>query len=156
MQFLKIGKCVHFPAKPMLWNNLKDYAFANDMPCDVRFKELDKRFPGSKFIFTDRELDSWLKSVSWHIENHKKKHKGQPLPHPAHREAYGFDYPNREQMIKYYNEHRKRVFDHFADRLDDLLTMKICEGDGWGRLLPFLGISFEQIPFFHVDACRPK
>src|SRR6476660_2478699 len=36
-----------------------------DNPIPILYAELDARYPHSKFILTDRDVDSWLRSVEW-------------------------------------------------------------------------------------------
>jgi len=36
-----------------------------DLPIPLLYKELDQKYPGSKFICTIRDVDKWLASVKW-------------------------------------------------------------------------------------------
>jgi len=40
-----------------------------DNPWFCLYKELDKRYPGSKFILTERESDKWLRSIVGYTGN---------------------------------------------------------------------------------------
>ena len=43
------------------------YDAFQDNPWPILFRELDESFPGSKFIMTRRNSDSWIKSVVKHF-----------------------------------------------------------------------------------------
>lgn len=45
----------------------KDYELFKDNPWPPLFKDLDRAFPGSKFILTIRDPDEWLRSVVRHF-----------------------------------------------------------------------------------------
>ncbi len=41
----------------------------SDFPYPMLYRELDERFPGSKFILTTRERGAWIKSVQRHFQH---------------------------------------------------------------------------------------
>lgn len=47
-------------------DSLADCDAAADLPIAPFFAQLDRRYPGSKFILTVREVESWLSSVRKH------------------------------------------------------------------------------------------
>ena len=53
---------VHYPS-PNIFGDVERVNGCADLPTVRYYKELDRRFPGSKFILTIRSLDDWLKSV---------------------------------------------------------------------------------------------
>ena len=59
-------------------NYLKDLDAVTDLPVATWFRELDIRYPGSKFILTVRPRDSWLQSIKRQFENN-------PDPEPGYR-----------------------------------------------------------------------
>jgi hypothetical protein len=40
---------------------------------------------------------------------------------------------------------------YFANRPNDLLRLRICDGEGWSRLAPFLGHAVPDAPFPHEN-----
>ena len=106
-----------------------------DSPYPLLFKELDARYPGSKFIYLDREPDSWVRSVVGHFGKSTTVLRdwiyGQP-------KAIG----NEEVYRKRFLDHRDEVRAYFAGRPDDILYMNLAEGDGWLKLVTFLGDDF--------------
>ncbi|MGD8617119.1 MAG: sulfotransferase [Gammaproteobacteria bacterium] len=95
------------------------------------FEFLDGRYPNSKFILTTRNIDSWIKSR----QSHEEIIRGQKTKF------------TREEMTEYYTQHSSAVKKHFKNRKNDLLVMRLVEGDGWDVLCPFLGLSIPDLPF---------
>lgn len=102
-----------------------------DVPWAALYRDLDARFPGSKFILTVRDDDSWLQSA-W-------RHFGD-TPIPLHGWLYGEPSlaGNEASYLERYRRHNADVFRYFADRPDDLLVMDLATGDGWPELCAFL------------------
>ena len=125
----------------MMSFNLKfiaQYDFINDAPIPFNFKRLDKEFLDSKFIYTIRDIEPWLKSIEKHITKKntrfiRKRIKLQRI------EMYGAYRFERNTFIDAYKKHDKQIREHFKDRPNDLLIMDICNGDGWEKLIPFIG-----------------
>lgn len=93
------------------------------MYLDDLFKEIDKAFPGSKFILTLRDPESLARSWEnyfiispWSIDNED----------------------DRNTIVNMYKNHKKNVIEYFKDRTDDLLIIDIIGGDGWKKLCEFL------------------
>lgn len=115
------------------------------------YKELDKKIPGSKFILTIRNEESWYKSVARHIgllrnANHEwiyGRGKGLPIE-------------DKENTIRVYTDHNKEVVEYFRDRPDDLLVVDFTKGDGWDELCGFLGREIPETPFPHFNKWHDK
>lgn len=105
--------------KRMLRGLHDEYTAFFDYPIDISFNTLDIQYPGSKFILTERDFDSWIRSRQAH----------------AHRYNNSFDYDSDKA---FYTRHYKFVPFYFSDRPDDLLRFNIWEGDGWDKLCKFL------------------
>jgi hypothetical protein len=119
------------------------------------FKYLDLRFPDSKFILTTRELFSWLKSCERAINNlypidrfDKTDEFYNPMIRNRANRYGGLEY-DRDRLIEKYYQHHADVIYHFKGRMDKLLIMDVTNGEGWGKICPFLGKEiFEQkFPF---------
>jgi hypothetical protein len=122
------------------------YDAFQDNPWPILFREMDQRFPGSKFVLTVRDVDLWYASALRHFgaadTPRRKRIYGATAGHPAGNETI---YKQR------YNMHYRDVLDYFADRPDDLLVMDVTKGDGWHKLCPFLGHSIPPVPFPHSN-----
>ncbi len=125
---------------------IQKYDAVEDTPWYKIYKELDQHLPGSKFILTIRDQDSWYKSVSNHIGNLRAAHhewiygRGKGLPKD-----------NRENTIRVYNEHNNGVLDYFKDRPDHLLVLDFTMGDNWEKLCDFLQKEIPDVPFPHYN-----
>ncbi|MCW3071672.1 MAG: hypothetical protein JWO44_1562 [Bacteroidetes bacterium] len=82
---------------------------------------LDKVFPRSKFVYLERDEESWLKSLN----NWTFKQTGK--------------YPDLEKGLADYRKHRAFVLDYFKDRPADILIMKVSDEDAFVKLAKFLG-----------------
>jgi hypothetical protein len=104
-----------------------------DNPWCILYEYLDRRCPGSKFILTVRDPDSWIRSV---VTSFEDKH-----PTPMREWIYGYATPNGNEAayLARYNRHNRDVRRYFEGRESDLLVMDLARGDGWERLCGFLG-----------------
>lgn len=111
------------------WNNGKLY------------QKLDRRFPGSKFILTVRKPLSWLQSHEEHFSAVRLRSR----PYLIWRRSYSA--AKRRRVLGKYLERNCKVKKYFKDRPDDLLVMNVCDGEGWEKLCPFLGVPQVEEPF---------
>lgn len=117
---------------------IKDHDALFDHPWFMIYKELDERIPGTKFILTIREEESWYKSISRHMEDDRKAQlewiygRGKGLPKN-----------NKDHFITTYRKHNQNVLAYFKDRPADLLVLNLSEGNEWEKICTFLG---KEIP----------
>jgi len=154
---------IHYPFNVLKYQNgelvlnagrLNRYDACTDSPVARFFRELDKHFPNSKFILTQRDVNSWLTSCEhhhvWPGEYAEKVSLGKsPLIRRVlklHEDLYGSASFNRETFTKSYVKHEKAVLAYFKNRPEDLLQIDICGGEGWGKLCQFLN---RDIPDHH-------
>jgi Sulfotransferase domain/N-terminal domain of galactosyltransferase len=118
----------------------KSYS-ACDLPIPMVFKQLDKAYPGSKFILTIRDEGDWLKSVEnlWNPKtNPFYDWDKQPFSHQIHEALYGRRDFDAATFLERYRRHNAEVMEYFKDRRDDLLVMNMSNGAGWQELCGFL------------------
>ena len=124
---------------------------ATDTPIPVYYPEFDKRYPGSKFICTHRDTESWLRSIKKHQEG---------LLGDSHRDerrrryrllTYGMYQFSLERYRYVVETHQRNVLWYFQDRPSDLLMFDLCGGDGWEKLCSFLGKPIPDQPFPRVS-----
>ncbi|MEV0621951.1 sulfotransferase [Nonomuraea sp. NPDC050404] len=122
------------------------------------FAQLDRAWPGSKFILLQRDLDAWLAdlSVLWGT---RELFAAEPSPSGKqhhlrwlHRQSHGTCGYDPDRLARAYTDLATRVREHFRDRPGSLLTMDPHAGDGWERLCPFLGLPPPDEPFPAPDA----
>jgi len=131
-------------AIPMAFDLAEQFDAFRDTPWPVIYQELDEQFPGSKFILSLRDPESWIRSQVRHFGRKET---------PMRQWMFGAGCPegNEALYIKRFNEHKKAVLRYFSNRPQDLLVMDFDRGDGWEKLCPFLGIESPDIVFPHAN-----
>ena len=131
-------------AEEMAFKLVETYDAFQDNPWPILYKQLDVRYPGSKFILTLRPTQTWIKSVVNHFGTQTT---------PMREWIYGIGYPKGHEQIyiRRYETHNQEVLDYFRHRPQDLIVLRITEGEGWAKLCPFLGVSIPSIPFPHLN-----
>ena len=66
-----VHACSFLLSDPPNYKRCEDYECLGDTPVPLLYKELDKRFEGSKFILTIREKEQWLESMKWMFATEK-------------------------------------------------------------------------------------
>jgi len=124
----------------MAFDLAKRFDAFQDNPWPILYKELDERFPGSKFVLTVRSTSDWIKSVVNHFAEEET---------PMREWIYGVGRPkgNEAIYIERYERHNREVMEYFKNREEDLLILDIAGGEGWGKLCPFLGKGTPPMPF---------
>ena len=123
-----------------------------DTPVALFYQQLDKRFPGAKFILTVRDMDGWLKSCEAHFTKPTWGRRMDQL----HLELYGSREFDRMGFAKAYERHVSGVNEFFRDRPEDLLVLNIGSGDGWEDLCAFLEVPVPEIPFPWANKTRSR
>lgn len=144
---------VHFPTT---MKQIEEHDAASDTPVAASFQFLDSRFPGSKFIYTVRDLPEWLESCRrfWG-KRQKSFFAANPFIVNLERHLYGGIDFDPERFRHAYARHDAQVRGHFAGRPGDLLVVDICGGDArWGPLCEFLGADVPDIPFPSTNASK--
>lgn len=132
-------------ALEMALEKVPEFDAFEDFPWPILFRELDSRYPGSKFILTIRPEDAWIQSVL-------NAFSGKPFP--IHEWIYGSATPegNETAWVERYRQHNEEVLSYFQHRPEDLLVLRLTEGEGWEKLCPFLGRARPFIPFPHSNS----
>ena len=114
-----------------------------DNPWPLVYEHLDRTYPGSRFILTVREPQSWIRSQ---VRFFGAKES------PMRKWIYGVASPqgNEEIYLRRYEQHNRDVLKYFEGR-DDLLVMDFARGDGWNSMCEFLGHGIPGVPFPHVN-----
>ncbi|MEM8828058.1 MAG: sulfotransferase family protein [Cyanobacteria bacterium P01_G01_bin.19] len=131
-------------------HNFDKYDAITDTPIPVIYRALDRQYPQAKFVLTIRDAEDWVKSFENHIirqdwQNRYSKMRSDALL--VTMQLYGTINFDRQKYLDGYHRYHQEVRDYFANRKQDLLVMNICQGDGWEKLCPFLGVSVPETPF---------
>jgi len=161
-------RTVHYPHDEQTFEELKrgdyrlsvlrDYQGVTDTPIAPYYAQFDRAWPGSKFIITVRDKDSWLRSAATHwlilkvTGRNAHDQAFQTFTDFVSAAVYGCIYFNAERFSYAYDMHLRNVQLYFADRPNDLLVLDICGGKaGWAQLCNFLGVPIPRnIPFPHA------
>ena len=118
-----------------------------DTPIPSFYKQLDKHYPGSKFILTTRDMDGWLKSCKKQFTERIVARQNEATSQ-LHTDLYGCFAFDPEKYASGYTRHVNGVLDYFKDRPEDLLVVDICGGEqNWADLCAFLERPVPDIPF---------
>lgn len=157
---------VHYPGRAARqWlrgdfqpDGLAEYDACSDMPTPVYFRDLDRRYPGSRFILTVRDVDRWLESVRELWETAGPSSQKTVLRDLIRVAMYGVTGFDREHLRDVFEAHIRNVREYFRERPGDLLEMDLTQGDGWDRLCPFLGLPIPEgldFPRLRTPYIRP-
>jgi len=126
--------------RPMAWKLVEEYDAFQDNPWPILFREIDERYPGSKFILTSRPSDEWIRSIVGHFGGGST---------PMREWIYGVGDPvgHEPTYLARYEEHHTAVLAHFRNRSQDLLVLPITQGAGWSELCQFLGRPLPSAAF---------
>jgi len=123
---------------------LENYDATLDNPWYILYKELDQKFPNSKFILTIRDDNKWLDSAKNFFSGNKNE---------IHQIIYGVTHieSNEDLYLNRYKKHNQEVLKYFKGRENDLLILNWENGDGWKELCSFLNKPIVKLPFPHFN-----
>jgi hypothetical protein len=104
------------------------------------YKLLDSQYPGSKFILTVRDIESWSRSH----ESHFSAERGTDINEKYQISNYAL---HRARIVEEYLARNEAVQKYFSDRPENFLIMRVCDGEGWECLCSFLGMPAPSISF---------
>lgn len=95
------------------------------------FPYIDQRFPGSRFIYLERDEESWRRSfMQWRDR------------------VFGY-LPDLDKAADQFREHKAFVEEYFAQRPHDVLKLNVCDPNPFDRLAAFCGKLRPQESFPH-------
>lgn len=146
---------IHYPTEAQLWDSKNDGA--TDIPVIPVYKKLDNRFPGSKFIYTTRDLENWLTSIVPYFERKRKWNMSKPgsSQRKIREQVYGTAFPNKDQAKKAWRKHHDDVMEYFEGR-SDLLILNIIGNDSPHKLAEFLSVKTDLDQFPHKNELKKK
>lgn len=154
-----LGKAsIHYPAFAVSrWmlgdfngDLLIDFDSCSDIPAAIYFRELDKRYPNSKFILTTRDEQGWLNSTREWWKNCPPSNKNTLLRDMVRLAAYGSAVHSDDRFLKCYKMHLHQVREYFSSRQNSFLELDIEDKDKWGKLCSFLDLPKPNIDYPHI------
>ena len=129
----------------------------HDVVCDImfsrHFRELDRIFPGSLYILTERDKESWHLACARHWADRSVSLSKIWNEELVDFQVYGTALYRRSLFDDAYEQHYAAVAQYFEGS-GRLLKMNICAGDGWVKLCGFLAVPMPSILFPHVRPDR--
>jgi len=131
----------------------------SDAPCFSDFQQLDRLFPGSTFVYLQRELSQWLPSMQRlliKMEPHLMPKTGHfnPVLKRAFLETFSLHNDNllsEEHLTECYLKHNQRVIHYFKGR-DDFIEINLSDPLSLPKLFSFLQLPFiEGQQFPHLN-----
>jgi hypothetical protein len=119
-----------------------------DIPVAPFYRELDRSFPGSRFILTTRDPERWLASFERHFEMYIE-HRRTEYDDFILACVYGCLHFSPERFLDVKERHEADVRRYFAGRPGDLLELDASKGGGWEPLCEFLGLPIPAEPYPH-------
>ncbi|MFO7825700.1 MAG: sulfotransferase [Cyclobacterium sp.] len=150
------GHCL----SPNQWNKIDHFDFVCDSPVPSRFIDLDRIYPGSKFILTTRNVNNWLSSCrTFFIDKRPPERIKEKWFLDYRIEIFGTAKFDAKLFEETYYKHNERVRKHFLESNSRLLILDITKGEGWVKLIDFLGLSIDSKelgPFPFEDFVKRK
>ena len=117
-----------------------------DRPWNVweMYKRLDERFPDGRFILTERDPETWWRSVHHWITVANPERAAR---YRLHLRASSLD---KDDMVRGYLSYNEEVKAYF-EGTGKLLVMNFEKGDGWEKLCSFLECAVPAVGFPHAN-----
>jgi hypothetical protein len=121
-----------------------------DTPIFNDFECLDKLYPGSKFIYLDRDLVSWIPSIRQLLMRMHKNLSRDDGGFNIHiKRCYLDIFPlvsldnitSDDYLMNCYSEHKKKVKHYFSQREDDFLIVDISSTESAEKITNFLCLN---------------
>jgi len=132
---------------PMSYEEIENHEASTDTAIAARFEFLDLLYPGSKFVLTTRDLDSWIESAAsldrfesdpiWQLETRAK--------------LWGSFLFDREKFIEGYHKHHSKVLRHFRNRPNDFLILDLRATEKFEKLCGFLNKPKIESEYPHLN-----
>ena len=132
---------IHYPTQMQLMGGAGDGA--SDIPVIPVYKDLDKMFRGSKFVYLTRE--NWVDAVEPYFLRKAGRNYGYETT-SLREQVYGSVQWNRQKYGDAYKRHDEDIREYFKDR-DNFMEMNIVAGESPKKLLSFLGLPDWNLDF---------
>lgn len=127
------------------------YRAFEDRPWNVwdMYRRLDERYPGSRFVLTTRNPESWWRSV----ERWLTVSKPEDARAEHYRQHLRVATLGKEEMIAAYLAYEREVRAYFGDRRD-FCELDLEAGHGWPELCALLELPEPAVAFPHANRQR--
>ncbi len=125
------------------------YDALSDLPVAAFYRELDQAFPGSRFILTTRDEDSWLASCRNHFD--PTVFRPNARVRKLVERVYGTDSFDEAKFREALRRHDREARAYFAARPGDFCEIDIASAEKWPPLTSFLGLPTPSEPYPHEN-----
>ena len=139
---------------------LEQWYALSDLPIPLLYRELDKAYPGSKFILTVRNEADWLASVErlWDPKFNPDRWIWDvyPFSNYIHTVLYGQKDFDAAVFVERYRRHNAEVKKYFKSRREDLLIIDMDKGGDWRPICDFLDCAHPKVAYPHANRSHPQ
>jgi hypothetical protein len=123
-----------------------------DSPVARMYRELDRAYPGSKFVLTTRPLDKWMSSMK-RMQPSFTLLSLLPKVRQLAKDLGGTaSFSDERALANGFLNHNRSVREYFGSRLGkDLLVLDVSSAMAWDRLCNFLGQNAPHREFPHYN-----
>lgn len=154
----EVSTFLRAPADPLRLSLLDSVDAITDTPIAATYRALDRAYPGSAFVLTVRDAESWLRSCNayWQSALTRLYAGGVNARYVRliNRHVYGTEHFDSQSFTAAYGRHQAQVHTYFETRGQDLLELDVCGGEGWPKLCSFLRAERPATPFPYANASR--
>ncbi len=139
---------------------LADAEVIADTPAYNDYQLLDKLYPGSKFIYLQRDLELWVPSIKQLLQRmHTNVTRGDGGFNPHIKRCFSETFApftleninNDDFLEQCYNKHQQHIEHYFQGREDDLLTIDVSHSDSYQRLAKFVQAANVEGEFKRIN-----
>jgi hypothetical protein len=126
---------------------LEPYDGYTDLPIPIYYRELYRLCPDALFILTQRDEDSWIRSIKIFLE--PRSHSGS---HSVRRDMmrlalFGTITFNEERFRRIFRLHNAGVREFFDKSPSSLLCLDVTDNEAWETLTKFLKAEKPKVSF---------
>lgn len=143
----KLNKQIEKILKNSNYKNIfQKYNAFSDLPIPLYYKDLFYKFPNSKFIYTYREEESWIKSIEWNIKVGFKYWNLGFLEEELMLQTYGTIKFDKKKLLSVYRHHHKSVSNFFSNKNYKFLSINIDKNEmSYERICKFLNLPIKNV-----------
>jgi len=145
-------RVAHFLGDPRRYD---EFDAVTDSPTHLYLMSSDVRFPGSRFILTERPLSSWLDS----LKQWMKTHPVDGSTSFVRLTCYGELFFDEDRARKMYERHLRFVEWYMKEYIDSdrFLRISLCDPNipdeaKWSRLCKFLGVATPELTIGKINS----
>lgn len=124
----------------------KKFIGFSDFKGERYFKDLYHQYPNSKFIFTTRNIENWIKSRV-DLERILRPHNFNTIEN---------EQKLIHRLITSYYRNMQEITNFFKNKEHIFLKIDICNGEGWNKLCKFLNVNIPKVSFPHHNKNNSK